>query len=112
MSFGIVSVQASTLWLTCSLIYMGGKCFTRLHLLKLCNNYHSEKISTLYLSLSLSLSLRMLAFVYFPQEGRYDPKLHSKWTWSAVPPKLSEEKYNRKTQVDTSNSTKDIYNDD
>lgn len=24
----------------------------------------------------------MLAFIFFPQEGLYDPKLHSKWTWS------------------------------
>lgn len=30
---------------------------------------------------TLSLSL-MLAFIFFPQEGLYDPKLHSKWTWS------------------------------
>lgn len=32
-------------------------------------------------TLSLSL-LGVLAFIYFPQEGLYDPKLHSKWTWS------------------------------
>jgi hypothetical protein len=30
----------------------------------------------------------------------------------ATQAKLSEEKYNRKTHLDTSNSTKDIYNDD
>jgi hypothetical protein len=58
----------------------------------------------------------MLAFVYFPQEGRFDPKLHSKWTWSfvrsAAAPKLSKKKYNRKTHLDIIDSTKDIYNDD
>jgi hypothetical protein len=54
----------------------------------------------------------MLAFVYFPQEERYDPKLHNKWTWSVVysaaAPKLSEKKYKRKTQLDISDSTTDI----